>query len=284
MGPGNSQQPTSPESWIAIEVPAIIDQATFEAAQARLEQNKQFSRRHNTVHSYLLRSLVWCGHCQRACQGRTDTLGYSYYLCRGRLERLRGDDRVQCKARYIPVADLDKLVWQDLCQVLREPSLITHELERARAGEWLPQALRARQKTVSDALTQLERQLGRLLDIYLAEIITRAEFERKHHDLSAQQEGLRQQQRQLQAQAQQHLDMVKLSQSITALCERLVPTLDQLEFAQRRQLVELLVDCVIVSDEQVELRYVIPTGPQGETTIFRHLRSDYLVLLPKMAR
>jgi hypothetical protein len=123
---------------------------------------------------------------------------------------------------------------------------------------------------------QLEQQRARLLDIYLAEIITREEFERKYHALTGQQEGLRQQQRQLEAQTQQQLDTVKLTQHMTSFCERLVPVLDQLNFAQRRQLVELLVDCVIVSDEQVEIRYVIPTGPQGEAVPFRHLRSDYL--------
>jgi site-specific DNA recombinase len=276
MGPGYSQQPAPSEGWIAIAVPAIIDQATFDAAQVRLEQNKQLAKRHNTTHNYLLRGLVWCGHCQRFCHGRTDHLGYSYYLCCGRLERLKPEATAHCTARYIPVADLDALVWQDLCVVLREPTLITHELEQARAGEWLPQALRARQKTVNDALAQLERQQARLLDLYLSDVIERAVFERKHHDLSAQQEGLRQQQRQLAAQAQQHLDVVKLTDSITAFCTRLQATLDQLDFAQQRQLVELLIDCVIVSDEQVEIRYVIPTGPQGETTIFRHLRSDYL--------
>jgi site-specific DNA recombinase len=143
--------------------------------------------------------------------------------------------------------------------------------------------LRARQKTVTDALGHLERQRTRLLDIYVAGIITREEFEHKHHALTGQQEGLRQQQRQLEAQAQQHLDTVKLAQSITAFCARLGPVLDQLDFAQQRQLVELLIDCVIVSDEQVEIRYVIPTGPQGEAVPFRHLRSDYLPLLLALA-
>jgi DNA-binding CsgD family transcriptional regulator len=147
-------------------------------------------------------------------------------------------------------------------------ALITHELERARAGEWLPHAQRARQKTVDDALAQLERQHERLLDVYLSGIIARTEFERKHHELSSQQESLRQQQRQLDAQARQHLDVVKLTDSITAFCTRLQTSLDRLDFTRQRQLVELLVDCVIVSDEQVEIRYVIPTGPQGETTIF----------------
>jgi len=39
--------------------------------------------------------------------------------------------------------------------------------------------------------------------------------------------------------------------------------------------VELLIDRVIVNDAQVEIRYVVPTGPKGETTPFCHLRLDY---------
>jgi site-specific DNA recombinase len=40
--------------------------------------------------------------------------------------------------------------------------------------------------------------------------------------------------------------------------------------------VELLIDRVIVTDEQVEIRYVIPTDPSSEHVCFCHLRSDYL--------
>jgi hypothetical protein len=46
-------------------------------------------------------------------------------------------------------------------------------------------------------------------------------------------------------------------------------------FAQRRQLVELLVDRVLVTDGEVEIRYVIPLSPDGERTRFCHLRKDY---------
>jgi hypothetical protein len=67
-----------------------------------------------------------------------------------------------------------------------------------------------------------------------------------------------------------------LAQGIDAFCQGIGPTLDQLNFAQRRQLVELLIDRVIVTDGQVEIRYVVPTGPKGETTPFGHLRLDYL--------
>jgi len=40
--------------------------------------------------------------------------------------------------------------------------------------------------------------------------------------------------------------------------------------------VELLIDRVIVTAEEVEIRYVIPTDPSSEHVRFCHLRSDYL--------
>jgi len=171
---------------------------------------------------------------------------------------------------------LDELVWQDLCRVLREPALITHELARAQMGEWLPQALQARRQTLRDVLAQLERQQARLLDLYLSEVVERAEFERKRKEVTQTQHGLTQQLRQLDAQAQQHVNVAALAQGIEAFCQRMHSTLDHLTFAQRRQLVELLIDRVIVNDAQVAIRYVVPTGPTGETTPFCHLRLDYL--------
>jgi site-specific DNA recombinase len=278
VGPGESHRPAPPEEWIAIPVPAIVSQETFDLAQARLDQNKQMARRNNTAHAYLLRGLVSCGACKLACMGRCLHPGYDYYVCRGRTEALRAATGERCIARYTPASALDDLVWQDLCQVLAEPTLIAHELERAHRGEWLPQALQARRKTIQDALAQLDRQQARLLDAYLAEIIGRDEFERKRQEVQQTQNGLTQQLRQLDAQAQRQIDVATLAEGITTFCQRIQPTLNRLDFAQQRQLVELLIDCVIVTDGQVEIRYILPTGPAGESTAFCHLRKDYFDL------
>jgi site-specific DNA recombinase len=276
VGPGLSHRPTPPEDWLPIAVPAMITQETFEAAQAQLDCNTRTARRNNTAYSYLLRGLVSCGQCQLACTGRASRSGYSYYFCRGRTDPLRAALGERCTARFIPAHALDAVVWQDLRHVLMEPALITQELERARGGAWLPQALQARQRTLREALAQLARQQARLLDVYLAEVIGHEEFERKRRELTQTQESLTRQMRQLEVQTQQHIDMVALAQGIDTFCQRIGPTLDQLSFAQRRQLVELLIDRVIVTDGQVEIRYVVPTGPKGETTPFCHLRLDYL--------
>jgi len=275
VGPGESQRPTPPEEWIAIPVPAIVSHDTFDAAQARLDRNTQMARRNNTAHEYLLRGLVSCGQCQWSCIGRTLRPGDHYYFCRGRTDALRVALEARCTARYAPARALDDVVWQDLCRLLTAPALITHELARAQGGAWLPQALQARQKTLREALAQLERQQARLLEVYLAEVIGRDEFERKRKEVTQTQHGLTQQLRQIEAQAQLQVNVAALTQGIEAFCQRIHPTLNNLTFAQRRQLVELLIDRVIVTDGQVEIRYVVPTGPKGETTPFCHLRLDY---------
>jgi site-specific DNA recombinase len=275
VGPGFSHRPTPPEDWLPMPVPALISQETFEAAQARLAQNRQSARRNNTAHQYLLRGLVSCGQCELACTGRASRSGYSYYWCRGRTDPLRAALGARCTARFIRAQALDILVWHDLCQVLTYPALITQELQRAQGGAWLPQALQARQHTLRKALAQLERQQARLLEVYLAEVGEHEEFARKRQELRQTQHSLTRQLRQLEAQAQQHIDMVALAQGIDTFCQRLAPTLATLTFAQRRELVALLIDRVIVNDGQVEIRYVVPTGPQGETVPFCHLRLDY---------
>ncbi|MBI3328825.1 MAG: hypothetical protein HYZ81_19240 [Nitrospinae bacterium] len=153
---------------MAIPVPAIINQETFAAAQARLARHTHMARRHNTAHAYVLRGLVRCGPCHLACLGRTLPPGSHDSRCRGRTAALRAARGERCTARFAPARALDVWVWQDLCRSLREPALMTHALARAHGGEWLPQARQARRKTLREALTPLERQQARLLEGSLA--------------------------------------------------------------------------------------------------------------------
>ena len=66
-----------------------------------------------------------------------------------------------------------------------------------------------------------------------------------------------------------------MAASIEDFCRRIQAGLANASFTQRRTLVELLVDRVLVINDQVEIRYVVPTHPRGETTRFCHLRKDY---------
>ena len=275
VGPGESHTPRPQEDWIAVPVPAILSEETFARVQAKLDTNQQTAAR-NTRHQHLLRALVSCGLCRLSCTVRRTQAGYRYYLCRGRTDALRAAQGRRCTARYTPAEQLDQLVWADLCALLCDPAQVARALERARGGAWLPQQLQARQATIRQALGQLERQQQRLLDAYLAEVVGLAELEHKRQELDRRRATLATQQRQLDAIAEQRLELRAIADGIQAFCQTVRAGLATATFAQRRLLVELLIDRVIVTDGEVEIRYVLPTSPDGPHPPFCQLRKDHL--------
>ncbi|HXQ56293.1 MAG TPA: recombinase family protein, partial [Actinomycetes bacterium] len=275
VGPGTTHAQRPEEDWITVPVPPIIAEETFAQVQAKLDTNQQSAAR-NTRHEYLLRALVSCGACRLSCTARQSRAGYRYYLCRGHTDALRAAQGQRCNSRFIPAGQLDELVWADLCALLTDPAQVAHALQRARGGAWLPQELQARQAAIRHALSQLERQQQRLLDAYLAQVIGLDELQRKRQDLDRRHATLLAQQHQLDAAAGQRLELAAVAGGIEAFCQTIRAGLATATFSQRRLLAELLIDRVVVTGSDVEIRYVLPTSPDGPHTPFCQLRKDHL--------
>jgi len=264
------------EEWIAVAtIPALISQEQFEQVQRKLVQNQNFSKRNNTVENYLLRALVSCGRCQSACISRRLQSGHTYYTCSAKAKPLQSRKEEKCPSRYSPAQELDDLVWQDLCHVLEHPESITQALEQAHGGNWLPQELQARQEQLRKAQTRLKQQLGRLTEAYLAEVIPLVEYQRRRRELEQKYQSLETQEKQLLIQINRKQELSGLTTTVESFCKRIKDGLENANFEQRRRLVELLIDRVIVNDGDVEIRYVIPTSPSSEHIRFCHLRTDY---------
>src|SRR5216683_1883498 len=276
VGRGISTQPTTRDQWITVPVPAIVSSDVFRAAQQRLATNQQLARR-NTIHPYLLRGLVSCGRCQLSCTGRAchPSATYQYYVCRGKLPTVTSNREQHCPSRLIPTHQLDAIVWDDLCQVVRHPEVVAHELQRAQAGDWVPQELRRRQASLRAVRVGLSRQQARLLEAYLAGVLDLATFELKRNELERREEEVLAREREVVAQGQRLVAVEHIARSTSQILEQLSRGLEQATFEQRRELVELLIDRVVVTDDAVEIRYVIPTTEASVHTRFCQLRTDY---------
>ena len=273
-----------PAEWIAVApVPAIIGQEQFDRAQERLAYNRQMARRNNRVHPYLLRGLVSCGRCRRGCIGRHMRTDLDYYLCRTKTQARLLTPGERCPARYIPARALEDLVWRDLCEVLSAPHMIAHAMERARGGHWLPQELQARQANLRRGRAALNHQVERLTEAYLAGVVPLCEFERRRRDVETRLQALDRQEHDLVHEAERHGETARLAAHAEAFCRRVREGLAEAGFDQKRALLELLIDRVIVTDGAVEIRYVVPTSPEGECQPFWRLRTDYLWLVSQMA-
>jgi site-specific DNA recombinase len=135
--------------------------------------------------------------------------------------------------------------------------------------------MQSRRENLRKARISLEHQLERLTEAYLSGAIALPEYQRRRGELQQRQQMIEQQTEQLQAQADQRVKMSGLIDSVEAFCRRVKAGLAESSFEQKRQLVELLIDRVVVTDDQVEIRYVIPTSPKSVNIRFCQLRSDY---------
>ena len=69
----------SAEQVVTIPVPPIVDKATWEAAQAQIQENSKFSRRNNKRHQYLLRGVDTVSSLRRNL----------HWICTAWLQRLQ---------------------------------------------------------------------------------------------------------------------------------------------------------------------------------------------------
>jgi site-specific DNA recombinase len=208
--PHDSGVSLAPEEWIPVaEVPAEVSQEQFDLVREKLSKNKSFARRNNKAHEYLLRALVSCGICMLCSIARTQTgrklndRKQRYYVCSGKFKQAQSGLQEKCPSRYAPADQLDELVWKDLCEVLTHPESVTDALQRAHGGQWLPQELKIRQENLRQGRAALGRQLERLTEAYLGEVIPLAEYRRRREDLEGKDEALASQQEQLRARSDQ---------------------------------------------------------------------------------
>jgi site-specific DNA recombinase len=256
--------------WLPVaSVPALVSAAQFAQAQAKLAQNRAFARRHNTTHAYLLRALVSCGVCSSSGLCRTLLPDYAYYICRGKGDPLPSRRDASCRARHAPARQLEALVWRDMGDLLTHPEQIAQALARAHGGGWLPQELQARREQLRQGQRGLERQLERLTEAYLLAVVPLAEYQRRRQVLEQRLRAVALQAEQLEAKVDRQAELDGWAASAAEFCRRVQAGLASADFAQKRQLVELLIDRVLVTDSAVEIRYLIPlTSGKGALLSF----------------
>jgi DNA invertase Pin-like site-specific DNA recombinase len=201
-----------------------------------------------------------------AGQGRARPIGPSQSALRPPGKRLRGSAPTP-REEWI-------FVGQDVGEVLTHPQILA--LERVQAGNWLSHELQARRANLRTATSHLTQQIERLTEAYLGQVVGLEEYGRRRRELEERLARLAEQQRELEASLAHRRDLASSIEHITEFCQRVQAGLAQATFEQKRQLLHLLIDSIVVRDEEVEIRYVIPLSARSEHTCFYQLRLTYL--------
>jgi site-specific DNA recombinase len=262
-GERTCRRPRPREEWVAIPVPPIIDETTYEQASAQLARNSVLSFRNNTRHDYLLRCLLTCKTCGLSMFGVTvhaadGTPRWRYYRCHGRDCVSRDRDR-PCPQRQAKVEELDAAVWEHIKGLLNDPVTLLGQFE-AFAGDAEEGAADecAQEEKWTTQLRRLGREEQRLLDAYQAEVIDLAELKERRQRLAGRREALTaQRDQQARLRAERGVARETLA-DLRSFCERIRCRLDEATLAEKQRLLHLLIERVIVGEDTLEIRHVIP--------------------------
>jgi site-specific DNA recombinase len=265
---GQPEVPKEPQSiydqpasaHIPIPVPALVDAAVFAAVQERLAENGRRRRHSQRGARYLLQGLLVCDQCGYALCGR-DTYQpknkYTYYRCVGREAHRFGGQRV-CANPAQRTADLDGAVWNDVCQLLREPERLRQEFARRQQQ---PPAAAAAGERLRAALAKSEQSIGRLIDAYANGLVEAAEFEPRVRRLKERRAQLQSELHAQQEQAAQAQQFQLVFQRFEDFADQIQGGLPALDWSQRREIIRALVKQVEVGEQTIRIVYRIPGRP-----------------------
>lgn len=244
------------EEWIALPeaTPAIISEELFMAAQHQLRENAINSPR-NRKHQYLLSGHIRC-QCGWSMRGLTAPPHHVYYRCR-RSDKQYAPD--QCTSKCVRAREIESLVWGEIKKALSSPKAIWKALER-RQESLSPERLETKLEEAQKEIQRLRKQERNL--IYLFRV---GEYDEKL--LEVETRRLEQAQRQANSEYQKlNRQLVTMSQvaeqmeSLKTYCEWASQNLENLNFEQKRLVLEALDIQVAVDGKEVVIIGFLPIG------------------------
>jgi site-specific DNA recombinase len=243
----------------AIPVPGLIDEALFAATAERLEHNRRRQREHQSGARFLLSGLLVCGRCHSAYCGRHSRYGdkrYVYYRCLG-TDKYRNAGETLCTNAAVAAA-LEDEVWSDVCDLLRQPERLQHELHR-RLDQ--PRAEAPNRAQLRESLTQLRRQVARLIDMYANGHLEKEDFETRIQRVRRRLASEEQAYQQSQEVQNREADWEAVQHEFAKFAATMKARLDGADFETRRNILRVLIEKIEVSEDRVQIVYKVQPHP-----------------------
>jgi len=233
---------------ISRQVPAIVDEKTWDKAQKTLRDNFLFGVR-GTRNQYLLRGLMKCALCNLTYIGiankRPSGKREFYYRCNGNhgARGIYGANGVRCPSKAVQGEKLEAMVWGDVEEFLRTPGVVIEHLQtrmRKDANDATKDKERLRRLRV--LLEGKAGERNKVIGLFRRGRLNDAELDQQVEEIDKEVAGLAAQIAELEAKLGGTDSNGAVLESAEALLTRLRARLDQpLTFERKRQLVELLV-------------------------------------------
>lgn len=261
-------------------IPALISRETFQWAMRALQDRRTYADPNAHTH-YLLRGKIYCGICgaravgspqySRENGGRRRN-GRHWYICGARHAQKRYGR--SCITGYIEGVPIDEMVWAEVLHFVTHPGEALRRLKSQILGTVHERS--DVQKEVDELrrlVDQKQMALKKLRRAYIDEVITEAEYLEDKADYERDLQDRHRHIQELEALQDDQTDMeTHLRRAEEFLTSLNAETADTWSPEKKRRLVELLVDRVLVTSDNLEVRYYfaatgfVPSARRGSST------------------
>lgn len=254
-----------PSEWIAVPWTPLINSEVFCMAERQLQLNRERSPR-KTRYQYLLQGLLVCGYCGRRLVGHAGVASGRYECTKSR--SLEAPEQ-RCHLRCVSQPDIEPVVWDHLRALLQQPEILIGHLRQQQESDG-PELTDAQRelKRLQRQRAALARQEQRLLDAYQVGALELAELKERRQRLRETEQQLEHREDTLKSQVAQAQQAATLQETVTHFCERIRAQLADPSFVLKQQIVRLVVERIVVTDEEIVIQHIIP----GQDTSRLHLR------------
>ena len=256
------------DKWIEIPIPQMIDDATWDRAQA-LKRERSTKSKRNTKVVYLLQYILKCGECghrfhskstwrtTNVRNGKRYRYEYSsphrYYKCGG-MHSLR----LQCRERpYIRAERLEEPIWEEVKRVIRNPGLIVSGIDALddQDGGGLEDEIAAAEREVRD----IELEEDRAIRLFVSGKITEAQLDVQRKFITERLESARAKLEDYRAREASGSESRRLMAAVLSWSREVGRGIDELTDGQRRELLQVVLEEVVIDRENnVDITLAIP--------------------------
>jgi len=242
------------DQWVAVKIPPILNQDTFDAVQRQLERNRQFSKR-NCKRQYLLSGLCRCANCGKAVGGSPNN-GYQYYRCSSNFGF--GGMPPSCSQKGLPSPRVDRVVWSAIRQALENPQILVQNITGVQeALSKNSQSFHREQEDMARELAKVKEAETRLLDAYSAKAIEVDQLQEHMQKLREKRDDLV---AKLATPVPQETSRAVEFSTVEQVCRKVSRGLDILEgdFEGRQKFVRSIIDKVVLGPAQATIIGALP--------------------------
>ncbi len=171
------------EDWLAIEVPPIIDRATFAQVEIKRTTNKSLSP-NKALNPYLLRGLMIhsCGArmYSKFCHGT------KYYICSNKRNAFPEEGTCD-SSRHYNGEELEGLVWNEFSEIVQSPAVLLRRIsQKVNNRDTAKEKIESRILEINKAILRDEEKKNRLLLAYSEGVMTLEELKHQKDDIEKQ--------------------------------------------------------------------------------------------------